>query len=235
MTAGLNEWRRAICSSDLRPVPRHVALTLSLYVNGSTGTAYPGKSRLVADTGLVKRTVGLALADLEQAGYLVVVRRGSSLAGQKRMATEYLIAIPTGAGDAPVTTGAGDALVHLTTTTGAGDAPQLVKNYSKTGANASADHTPIIAAFDEAWSVYPKRTAAEGRAACLSGSRQGGSRSGRTLPSSPELRAKKAGTEARYCLNGSTFFGPDERWTDYLTERELPEVVYTSPEVPKWD
>ena len=44
-----------------------------------------------------------------------------------------------------------------------------------------------------------------------------------------------AGTDRQWILLGSTFFGPNDRWADYLSEPAPTEMVYTSPEVPKWD
>lgn len=123
-------WRTAICDSDLRPVVRHVCLTLSLYMSERGDSAFPGATRLTHDTGLAKRTVLAALGEAEAAGWLRVKVRGSSLRGGRRTATEYAAAVPTGDPPAPVTemhqSSSGTALVHLTTPTGDPPAPQDV-------------------------------------------------------------------------------------------------------------
>ena len=96
-------WRRSICESALPATARHTALTLSLYMNESGGSAFPGGARLRDETGLSLRTVRTALATLEETGWLIVVRRGSSLPGKVRIATEYRAGFPlTGAGVPPV-------------------------------------------------------------------------------------------------------------------------------------
>ncbi len=96
--APLFTWRSAICESKLPPSTRHILLALSLYMNQRGGSAYPGAFRLSSDTGLHVRTVRRALADATKSGYLIVVRRGGTVNGERR-ATEYVAASPLGQRD----------------------------------------------------------------------------------------------------------------------------------------
>ena len=122
-------WRSALCDSGLPATARHVALTISIYMNERGGSAYPGGTRLAEDTGLSLRTVRTALATLEQTGWLTVVTRGGAKKGEKRTATIYQAAIPTSEAVAPVQEihrcNSRQRPVQLTTPTGAAVAPQV--------------------------------------------------------------------------------------------------------------
>lgn len=92
--APLFTWRSAIAESGLKPVVRHVLLSLSTYMNERGGSAYPGSTRLAHDTGLHVTTVKDSLNTAVREGYLVVIKKGGAPAGGKRMATEYAAASP---------------------------------------------------------------------------------------------------------------------------------------------
>jgi hypothetical protein len=92
--APLFTWRSAICDSELTATARHVALTLSLYMNERGGSAFPGAERLAHDTGLSERAVRDHLNGLVHAGWLVLLHRG----GGRKNANEYGAAIPADIG-----------------------------------------------------------------------------------------------------------------------------------------
>lgn len=91
--APLFTWRSAICESDLKSTTRHVALTLSLYMNERGGSAHPGATRLAAETGLHIATVRACLAELVDGGWLEMLAQGG-LRGAKRAANVYEARIP---------------------------------------------------------------------------------------------------------------------------------------------
>jgi hypothetical protein len=86
-------WRSAVCESGLPPTTRHVALTLSLYMNERGGSAFPGASRLSHDTGLHEDSVRKHLLSLVHAGWLRQTHRGG-LKGAKRTANTYVATVP---------------------------------------------------------------------------------------------------------------------------------------------
>jgi Helix-turn-helix domain len=90
---GLFEWQRAIRDSELPPMTRHVALTLSTYMNAEGGSAFPGAARLARDTGRSERKVRERLGLLVKAGWLVEVERGG-LRGEERRANRYQARTP---------------------------------------------------------------------------------------------------------------------------------------------
>jgi len=68
-------WRTAIAKSELPPTVRHVALTLSLYMNERGGSAWPSLASLAEDSGLSTRSVMRGIHALERGGYLLCERR----------------------------------------------------------------------------------------------------------------------------------------------------------------
>lgn len=87
-------WRGAIIKSDLPPTGRHLALTLSLFMNEAGGSAYPGIDRLVEATGLGRATVIRWRQALHALGWLRLVKQGG-LKGADRVASEYAATVPS--------------------------------------------------------------------------------------------------------------------------------------------
>lgn len=92
--APLFTWRSAIAESDLPPTTRHVLLTLSCYMNERGGSCYPGSALIANDSGLHQSTVKAHLSSAVDLGWLRVLRKGSALKGQPRLATEYVATVP---------------------------------------------------------------------------------------------------------------------------------------------
>ncbi len=86
-------WRSALCDSDMPPVTRHVALSLSLYMSERGDSAFPGAERLAHDTGHHVSTVRRALKDLVAEGWLELVEAGG-MKGEKRHANVYRATVP---------------------------------------------------------------------------------------------------------------------------------------------
>lgn len=86
-------WRSAICQSDLPATARHVALTLSLFMNELGASAYPGTGRLVQATALGESTVRRDLHMLVNRGWLELVEEGGRR-GERKRANEYAARIP---------------------------------------------------------------------------------------------------------------------------------------------
>jgi hypothetical protein len=202
-------WRSAICESDLPAPTRHVALTMALYMNERGGSCFPGAARLVRDTGLSRRTVWTALAELENQGWLNVVKRGRrAVKGGKLEANHYEARTPTSAGDAPVPTSAGDALMQEMHSTSAGDAPQVFSNSPKTSA--------VESDFDKAWEHYPRKDERKSALRAYTARRKAGAGADQLLIATRHYAETMANTDPRHIKYGKTFFGPDEPWTDYV-------------------
>lgn len=127
-----DDFRDAVWKSDLPPSSRLLLLAMSRHCTFETGAdCRPGVTRLMADTGLSKRTI-LRLWDeltedptVGKPGWLRLLQKGSSK--PVRLASVYQLVIPNGdtmtpvTGDmtAPVTDGTGD----MVPTTGATTPP----------------------------------------------------------------------------------------------------------------
>ena len=238
------DWRRSICDSTLPPTARHVALTMSIYMNESGGSAFPGGARLARETGLALRTVRVQLAILTDSGWLVVKFRGGSPVGGIRKATEYAAAIPlTGAGDAPVQEGnrcnSRHRPVHLTTLTGAGDAPQDVKKASvKASGKVSDVDSSLVEEFDAIWEHYPRKRDRAAAFRKYSALRKAGADAESLMTATRHFKESTASTEQKYIMHGSRFFGPDEPWREYLNppqEQPVAMVDVDPAGVPRWD
>lgn len=68
--APLFAWRAAIVASTLASTARHVALTLSLHMDGDGGSCWPSVPTIAAETGLREETVRRHLAGLVAGGWL---------------------------------------------------------------------------------------------------------------------------------------------------------------------
>lgn len=84
-------WRSAICDSDLPSTTRHVALTLSLWMNERGASAFPSVGKLATSSGLSERAVRSHLHALVDAGWLELVSRPRN--GEHR-GNEYAAATP---------------------------------------------------------------------------------------------------------------------------------------------
>ncbi len=115
----------------LSPTERHIALTLSMWMNGEGGSAHPGGKLLKESTGLTLRTIRTGISKILEKGYLSEVVHGGSPNGSRRIASEYRAEFPTtGETDAPVNPlhrcNTQQGPVQMTTSTGETDAPQDV-------------------------------------------------------------------------------------------------------------
>lgn len=96
-------WRHAIASDEgpKRAPDRHIALTLSLYMNGDGLSAWPSQETLALRTGLNIRTVRFALARLCDEKWLSREPRKSPRGiKSKRWGYEYRAKLPTKLGNA---------------------------------------------------------------------------------------------------------------------------------------
>lgn len=157
--APLFTWRSAVVTSDLTATQRHVALTLSLYMNERGGSAYPGAGRLANDCDLHVSTVRRVLSELTNLGWLQLVSKGGKR-GERKQANEYVATRPQ-----PVLPLAQDDGSHRTTgRTGLTDpshrtTPPLAQDDPSTSWNSSLN-TPADAVeeqFEAWWQVYPDR------------------------------------------------------------------------------
>lgn len=91
-------------------------------------------------------------------------------------------------------------------------------------------HAAVAAEFERAWAGYPNKRGRAKAAELCAKIVKGGSASWEDLRRAVDNYAadcKARQTESRYILHGSTFFGPQGRWQDYLNG--IPAVVSFAP------
>lgn len=150
-------WRTAIAKSGLPPTVRHVALTLSLYMNERGGSAWPSITTLAEDSGLSQASIKRGTKALERAGYLLCDR-------DPGRSTHYTATAPTQltfpqeqvtqnrAQSEPGSQGDGGG---LTLTPDPAQSEPLSSQEHVT--TTTRTRTTLSQGFDEFWVTYPKR------------------------------------------------------------------------------
>lgn len=90
--------------------------------------------------------------------------------------------------------------------------------------------------FDSVWPSYPRKLAKGPARDAYVARRRAGIEASELLAATLHYAQSVEDTEPRFILHGSTFYGPKERWKDYLTapERGRGGTRETTPDVPKW-
>jgi hypothetical protein len=76
--------------------------------------------------------------------------------------------------------------------------------------------TAIEADFDRCWIAYPRRIARLAALRAYTARRRAGATAEELHTAVEHFAAAMAGRSPEHILHGATFFGPDERWRDYL-------------------
>lgn len=71
--SGLFQWREDVCESDCSANAKHIALTLSTWMN-RRGSCFPGKAAIARRSSRSEKTVVRGIHELEKARFLVVRR-----------------------------------------------------------------------------------------------------------------------------------------------------------------
>jgi hypothetical protein len=144
-------WRKEIAASGLTSTQRLICHTLALHMDTKGGSCFPSTPLLASESGCSKRTVEIALAAIEAAGFIRRERGGGRGRGDKstyqasvpeRAKQVRSFAIEMGEADSPIIgskgrrTFAGRA--NLTTQKGEADSPEEVRR--TTGGRPTVDH-----------------------------------------------------------------------------------------------
>jgi hypothetical protein len=227
-------WQRAIADSALPALTRHVALTLSLYMDADGGSAFPGARRLADDTGQSLRWVRPRLVELVDAGWLDVVERGG-LRGEQRRANRYQARIPD-----PGHTVTGDTPSRVThrhgypghTVTGTSDAPSPHHSIDQP-IDQHTSARSYEADFDRTWAEYPrKRSGRKPALKAYTARRRAGVSADDLHRATVNYAKATVDTEQRFVKLGATFYGPDDHWRDHLDDAKPDEPVKSRPVCP---
>ena len=232
-------WRKAITLSGLPPTTRLVALTVSLYMNEMGGSAFPGASRLVSDTGLSDRAVRGHLKLLVDTGWLALVERGG-LKGERKTANAYQAVIPN-----PCTTimGEGTVPLHDVPVTPAPPAADPCTTCSPTLQELSTNSSMPTAKkktydedFTEWWSDYPRKVNKSKAFTAYKARRREGVSHDRLITARDFYAISRAGEPDQFTLHPSTFLAKDGPWSEWESGPEsvdLTEDQWGVPDEPK--
>jgi DNA-binding transcriptional MocR family regulator len=84
-------WRRAVADSELPPMVKLVAHTLSLHMSSAGGDCYPGQRRLASEASIGKSTVVRAITALEAGGWLHVIHGGFRAQDEIGRRSQYFV------------------------------------------------------------------------------------------------------------------------------------------------
>jgi len=120
--------------------------------------------------------------------------------------------------------------------------PKMIISH-KSAISENAEILPITALdaqFDQVWALYPRKI---GKAAAQKAFRarlREGVALGDLITATEAYAANQRGLDATYTMHGSTFFGPNERWKDYLpggaahTEQLVKSVPQSYSAISSW-
>ena len=218
------EWQDAIAESDLSPTTRHVAWAVSMYVNSKSHTAWPGATRLAADTGLHISTVKERLIELESKGWIRCEVRGGKR-GESRAANEYTLAYPS-----PGTTGRqerDDPSPTATPPVAHGD-----PNREKLEGTKSYGRKAYDDDFTEWWSDYPRKVNKSKAFVAYKARRREGVSHDRLITARDFYAISRVGEPDQFTLHPSTFLAKDGPWSEWESGPESVDLTVDQWGVP---
>ena len=75
----------------------------------------------------------------------------------------------------------------------------------------------LVTAFDEIWNRYPRKVNRAGAAKAFKAAIQRGAQIDDLIRAVDNYATLCAGRDTQYVMHGSTFFGPNDRWQDFLS------------------
>jgi hypothetical protein len=107
-----------------------------------------------------------------------------------------------------------------------GEAPEdFVPEKEQGTGNREARARVVDAEFDALWVDYPRKVARKAAAKAYAARRREGVPAEDLALAVKHYAAAMDGQEERFIMHGSTFFGPNERWKDYLAPTQQESAV----------
>jgi len=158
-------------------------------------------SQMREATGLAKTTIIRAIEELLKADLIKIDR-------QQGKTTEYTVNLSTGIATLLVSnqsdTSTGSVAIQTKET------PK--ETIQKKNVSSIIGYTQ---AFDLVWAIYPRKVNKQGAWKCFRTRCREGERAEFLMACTEEYVKQKRGTEEKFIMHPSTFFGPDKRYLDY--------------------
>lgn len=241
-TPPLFDWRTAVVGSTLSSTCRHVALTLSLHMDEQGGSCFPSVETLATETGLSRRAVQANVSKLVASGWLALRRGGGRGRSNRYEATnpdpidpETAHQIHGMSNAVSETVNEDPERVHLTARKGAPGAPEVFSSSSEVFTDSRGEPAQTVnghngngraatprskaadpPGFADCWKQFPRKLNRKGAAKAYRARLRAGIDHQELLKATKNYAKTMAGKEPQFVMHGSTFFGPDDRWRDYL-------------------
>lgn len=205
-------------------------LALADHADDSERACWPSLRLLAEKTRTSRDTVRRAVRELESLGEVTLERRGSGRQSARYVLRGYADCDLRGSNlqplDAPGEVADCDLRDgNLPTSEVAPLLPEPSKNRQRT-THAPAEGVLHLADFAHLWELYPRKVNRKRAERAYLARRRGGVSAEELLTATRHYAAARSGKDATYTLHPATFFGPDERWRDFLTAEARAEVRY---------
>lgn len=216
------EW---VLDADISDRAKVLYAVLGRYADDTTGECWPSRRTLWTRLRCAERSLDAAVKELEAIGAIKRHRqpRADGLPGfttNQWTVIRAATSAPAGAMSAPG--GAKNA-----TRGGAGTAAKNESHRELDPMNdaraltlvaekENAKTEPYEDEFNRAWSVYPRKTARKRALRAYQAARRKGAPADVLAAAVTAYAAARQGQDAEFTMHGSTFFGPDGRWADYV-------------------
>lgn len=212
--------------SEARLADRLVLLAIADEADDDGGSAFPSLRRIAHKARVSVSTASAAVKRLEDSGELEVERPETTGRGHHN---RYRVLVGKGSESEPFD----EKRTRERNLSPADEAPESSVNVRPRGStDPSNAREPYEADFDETWKHYPRKIARKQALRAYQATRRRGTSSEELLRATERYAKLRTGEPQQFTLHGSTFFGPDERWRDFLVaEATAREVAPGS----KWD
>lgn len=200
-------------SSQARGVDKLVLLKIADAANDDGGDAWPALATIATECGLDRKTVKRSIRRLIELGELTEeVNAGGPIDRRRdRRTNRYTVLRNEGAQRPPVESheGAESPL------RGGTAPPNPSMNHP---IPITRDREPFAAEFAEVWEHYPRKLSRAAAFSAYRARRRAGVSREELETATINYARVREGEEIEYTLHGATFYGPRERWKDYLAE-----------------
>ncbi len=226
----VHEWSKALSTDGrLTSSDISVARALALHMGSDGGSCYPTHARVAFEVRLKETTVRRSILHLRRYGWLEQL--GRSAPGR---AASYAARIP----EVPAEHRAVEPAVHRAVQPAVANEHRAVEpitpgRTARPGVHqvSITDRAAVDIDFAAVWEHYPRRIARKAALAAYRARRREGVAADELIAATRNYAATRIGQDTTFTMHGATFFGPAERWRDYLVPVAAdpfaaPEVVY---------
>jgi hypothetical protein len=206
-----------------------VQLALADHADEASRSCWPSLAHLARKTRVSPATVRRALRQLVGLGEVEVIRRGGGHSSARYHLRGYQSATPTNLQPVAPATPQGCQFATPGVAPVLPEPSRTTKNRRARAADRFADD------FAAVWERYPRKLNRKGAHGAYGATRRRGVDAASLSAATLNFAHAMQGTAANFIMHGATFFGPNERWKDYLVAKTSgmvdvePSAIDTAP------